>query len=157
MTDDVKGELEVQVALGTALDKVSYRTFVDEYLPTRDWADKSFETSCEDGWYDWFCKDASLVVRLKKMVPMIKRVMKSSKINPDKTYIFFKNNCPLMGKTYDDFRICDIFTGDVLFCITPSNGHSTTMGQSSVWGKENEFKSALVEGSVQDIYNFFGV
>ncbi len=75
---------------------------------------------CDAGWYDWFCTDRGLYGRLKKMVPAIRRIARSEKVNDDTMYIFFKNNCPCwVDETYDDFRICDKESGDVLYCITP--------------------------------------
>ena len=68
---------------------------------------------------------------------------------------FFKNNCPCNGSLYDDFRICDIDTGDVIYTITPSSGHKVDEGAASVWGKENEFENELVNGTWQDVLDFF--
>ena len=75
------------------------------------------ETQCNAGWYDWFCKDTSLRNKTIKMGKVVKKIKDGGKINLDKTYVFFKNNCPLNGPLFDDFRICDIETGDVLFTI----------------------------------------
>lgn len=72
----------------------------------------------EAGWYDWFCTDRGLYGRLKRMMPCVRRVSKSSKINLDTMYVFFKNNCSNSG-TYDDFRICDLNNGEVLWTIIP--------------------------------------
>lgn len=77
------------------------------------------KTMCDIGWYDWFCTDRGLYGRLKKMVPAIRRISRSEKVD-DSMYIFFKNNCPCwVDDTYDDFRICDKETGDVLYTIVP--------------------------------------
>jgi hypothetical protein len=77
------------------------------------------QAMCDMGWYDWFCTDKGLYSRLKKMVPAIRRIAKSEKVD-DTMFIFFKNNCPCwVDETYDDFRICDVGTGDVLYCVTP--------------------------------------
>ena len=47
------------------------------------------------------------------------------------------------GPLYDDFRICDIETGNVIYTVIPKSGHS---GLAEVWGKQNEFQSALIIG-----------
>lgn len=113
------------------------------------------DTQCDAGWYDWFCRDSSLVNKTKKLYKKLIRISKSKKFNLDKTYVFFKNNCPMYGSLYDDFRICDIRTGNVIFTITPSNGHSSGKGIAEVWGKENDFQEPLVEGKWKDVVNWF--
>ena len=45
----------------------------------------------------------------------------TSLFDPERTYVFFKNNCPCSGGLYDDLRICDIKTGKVLFNVCPKN------------------------------------
>ena len=65
--------------------------------------------------------------------------------------MFFKNNC---GWTlYDDFRICDLDTGDVLYTVTPKDSD----GKATVWGKDNDFAAPLVDGYWVDVKDFFGV
>jgi hypothetical protein len=91
--------------------------------------------------YDWFCKDSSLRIRAERLMP---KVIKFIKANPDldleKHYVFFKNNCPLAGPTYDDFRICDLKTGNVVFTVVPTSSHS---GKAEIWGSVNGFDSPL--------------
>ena len=56
------------------------------------------------GWYDWFCYDGSLKNRTKKFLPILKGLKEGGKV--DFGYeVCFKNNCPLVGSTYDDMRI----------------------------------------------------
>lgn len=107
------------------------------------------------GWYDWFCKEESLHRKTKKLGKMLEQISKSPKIKPDKQYVFFKNNCPMVGKLYDDFRICDITSGEVIYTITPASGHRAHKGIGSVWGKENSFSEPLFEGSWRDIKKWF--
>ena len=69
------------------------------------------------GWYDWFCKDSSLVNKTKKMGNIIKQVKDGGKVNLKDWYVWFKNNCPLNGPLYDDFRFARLETGDVQLTI----------------------------------------
>lgn len=93
------------------------------------------------GFFDWFCKDSSLRIRAERLMPKVIRFVKAHpELDLEKTYVFFKNNCPLHGPTYDDFRICDLESGDVIFTVTPLCSHS---GKAEVWGKKNKFKEAL--------------
>jgi hypothetical protein len=80
--------------------------------------------------------------------------MESTKIDTEKNYVFFKNNCPMRGGLYDDFRVCDMETGDVIFTVVPRCTHS---GKAEVWGRENEFKGPLVQGTWRDVKTFFGM
>ena len=52
------------------------------------------------------------------MVAKLKQIVNSKKIDQDRMYVFFKNNCPMVGGTYDQFSICDSESGDVVFCLT---------------------------------------
>lgn len=74
-------------------------------------------TQISAGWFDWFCKTSSLANKTKKMGSYIMKLENGGKVDIDKTYVFFKNNCPLNGPLYDDFRICDFDSGNVLFTI----------------------------------------
>lgn len=59
--------------------------------------------ACEYGWYDWFCKDKSLVGK----TVVYYKILNNLKIDNDvksKYYVLFKNNCPCVGKLYDDIR-----------------------------------------------------
>ena len=112
------------------------------------------KTQCAAGWYDWFCRDTSLANKTKSLGKKVMKIAKSSKVDIDKQYVFFKNNCPVPGPLYDDFRICDLKSGDVIYTVIPLSGHS---GKAEVHGKENNFKEPLAMGSWKDIKNFFGV
>lgn len=75
-------------------------------------------TACMLGFFDWFSSNKTLMGKIRRMAPMVKRVIKSGKVDPTKTYVFFRNNCPLNGPLYDSFSICDIETGDVIYWVS---------------------------------------
>jgi hypothetical protein len=108
---------------------------------------KFIDSEGKESWcfnfYDWFCKDSSLKNKATRLFMLVKRWAKNRNTDTDKVYVFFKNNCPMNGPLYDDFRICDIETGDVIWTVTPKSGHS---GLAEVWGKQNDFKGAIVTG-----------
>jgi len=93
--------------------------------------------------YDWFCSDKSLKNRAHRLFGNLKTFLKH---NPDidqtKHYVFFKNNCPMMGSLYDDFRICDIESGDVVWNVTARSGHT---GTAQVYSAVNGFEKPLME------------
>lgn len=108
-----------------------------------------------DLWYDWFCKDSSLNRKGKDLLKKLKMIASSKKFDNDKCYVFFKNNCPLYGSLYDDFRICDKETGDVLYCVVPKSGHKRDEGRGQLFGIDNDFKEPIIEGSWRDIKKWF--
>lgn len=128
-----------------------------ENLNAGMYSHKDSYTQTQAGWYDWFCRDQSLCGKTKALAPKVKRLAQSDKINQDTMYVWFKNNCPMSGKLYDDFRFADLETGDVIYTIVPSSGHSSNQGQAEVWGRENDFDSPLVAGTWKDVLKFFGV
>lgn len=113
------------------------------------------DTQISAGWYDWFCKDSALAGKTKALYAKVISIMKSKKFDPSKVYIFFKNNCPGVGRLYDSFSICDIHTGNVLFWVTPKSGHTVYNNEAQVCGPENKFEKPLAHGSWVDIKGFF--
>lgn len=93
--------------------------------------------------FDWFCKDSSLEAKAKQLFPRVKTFVEKMGVDLDTTYCIFKNNCPMGGQLYDDFRICDRETGFVIWTVVPKCGHS---GQAEVWGTINSFQGAHLQG-----------
>ena len=85
--------------------------------------------------YDWFCKDSALERKANILFPKVKKFIESTRVDILDTYVFFKNNCPVNGPLYDDFRICD--ENGVLFTVIPKCGHS---GKAEIWGKNDSGK-----------------
>jgi len=120
--------------------ELSLRTWIENFNQG-DFDSKDLETQIKAGWYDWFCKDESLANKTKRMGNIIKQFKDGGKLNLDNMYVWFKNNCPLAGPLYDDFRIADIESGDTLFtiqinCFREENRYT-------VYGKRNDFDTPL--------------
>lgn len=116
------------------------------------------KTQIEAGWYDWFCDDDELSHYLKnELAPKVKELVKSPKINTDTMYVWFKNNCPMDGELYNDIRFADIKTGDTLFTVIPSSGHTSIQGRAEAWSYENDFKEPVVTGNWYDILQYFKI
>lgn len=115
--------------------------------------DEAFTKENCYGFYDWFCRDSSLKNKAKVLFSKVKSIARSGKFDPTKTYVFFKNNCPGFGKLYDDFRICDIETRDVLYTVSPSNRN----GEADVWGVDNDFEEPLAKGTWREVKAWFSM
>jgi hypothetical protein len=135
--------------------KMSIREFIRKYEGGA-FNDKSFETMCAAGWYDWFCRDSSLKKRLDKLYPKIVEVIQSKKINIDAMYVLFQNCCPGGGSLYDEFKICDMETGDIIYTVVPKSGQECNKGRAVLWGRENGFKGPLVAGTWKNIKTYLG-
>lgn len=107
--------------------------------------------------YDWFCKDSALPGKKRKLDAKVRKIAQSTKIDQDKMYVWYKNNCPCYGSLYDDIRFADIETGDVIYTIVPKSGYKVSAGKSAVYGRENGFKEPLVEGTWDEVLVFFGL
>lgn len=99
----------------------------------------------EGPWYDWFCSDEDLLRRGNRLFKKLIEISDSKKFDNSKTYVFFKNNCRINGGLYDDFRICDLETGNVIY----------TISSTEVWGRENDFSEPIISGSWAKIRRFF--
>lgn len=80
---------------------MSVREWQEQYRAGR-FNSKARSVQCEAGWYDWFCRDESLLERLKELAPMILGITESCIL--DNYYLWLKNNCPVNGPLYDDVR-----------------------------------------------------
>ena len=98
------------------MDRLRLFRWIDEFMEGNFDAD-DVKTQIKAGWYDWFCKDSSLANKTKKMGNIIKQVKRGGKVDLENWYVWFKNNCPLNGPLYDDFRFADLETGEVQFTI----------------------------------------
>lgn len=101
-----------------------------------------FRTQVKAGWYDWFCKTESLRNKTYKMGKIVKQVKDGGKVDLDKHYVWFKNNCPMVGPLYDDFRFADLETGDVQLTITIDDKRSEH--KYEVWGRKNNFDGPII-------------
>lgn len=100
--------------------------------------------------YDWFCKTSSLKRKAERLISVTRKIasLKSKAFDPKKCYVFFKNNCPCDGPLYDDLRICDKKTGEVLINVCPS--------RHEIWSTENDFDCPVLEASsMKEIYAWF--
>jgi hypothetical protein len=121
--------------------EATLREQISHYRLTKQVLASDGTTDWCHGFYDWFCKDSSLERKAKSlMAKVIKFTEAHPEIDINDTYVFFKNNCPMVGPLYDDFRICDRKEGNVIFTVTPKCGHS---GKAEVWGRANEFKGPI--------------
>ena len=97
-------------------DRTSINEWINKFL-SGEFDSQDVRVQIQAGWYDWFCKDSSLANKTKKMGNVVRQVKRGGKVNLDDWYVWFKNNCPLNGPLYDDFRFASLETGDVQFTI----------------------------------------
>ena len=133
--------------------EISIRQWIENYNSGK-YDSQNVKVQCEAGCYDWFCRDESLYGKTKRLAPKVKQLAKSSKVDVDNWYVWFKNNCPVFGSLYDDIRFADIKTGDVIYTIAFVKKYGQTV---ELWGKENDFKHPLVIGDWEDIKEYFGI
>lgn len=100
--------------------------------------------------FDWFCTDASLPRRAEALQKRLAQIAALPKIDASLDVIF-KNNQPMGGPTYDDFRLVEPVSRDVVWCVVPRGSD----GKAEVWGRENKFQGPLVEGAWRDVIAFF--
>ena len=112
------------------------------------------DTQIKAGWYDWFCKDSSLAKRTQKLGKIVCKLKDSKRVNLDTMYVFFKNNCPMVGPTYDSIKICDRESGDVIFNINFNDKREDK--NITVWSDANDFQQPLMSfDRTQEVADFF--
>lgn len=88
--------------------------------------------------YDWFCKESSLLAKAKQHASKLKFLVDQGVLNGDTTYAWFKNNCPGYGNLYDDIRISRMNEdNDFLGGFCPKSGHHSVELKAEVWMLDN--------------------
>lgn len=98
------------------MNRISVTEWIDKYS-NKEFTGRDVKTQILIGWYDWFCKDGTLYRKTEKMGNIIKQLKVGGKVNLKDWYVWFKNNCPLNGPLYDDFRFARLDNGEVQFTI----------------------------------------
>jgi len=133
------------------MDNQTVTSFITNFV-NGNYDASDINTQIKAGWFDWFCEDSSLAKRLTKLGKKVIQISKSNKFNNDTHYVFFKNNCPCSGGTYDSFSICDMEGGNVQFNVAaPHNDNK----KWEVYGRLNDFEDALFEGSWLEVKKWF--
>lgn len=134
-------------------DRIPVHRWIDEFLEG-NFDSSDVRTQINAGWYDWFCKDSSLVKKTAKMGNIIKQVREGGKVNLSDWYVWFKNNCPLNGPLYDDFRFASLETGDVMFTIQINccwNKHRYTVYGRTLDGEGHWDEPLFESDSLRDL------
>lgn len=133
-------------------NKITLRTWIERFK-NGDFEAADVASQIEAGWYDWFCKDSSLANKTRRMGNIIKQFKDGNMINLDQYYVWFKNNCPLNGKLYDNFRIADVETHETVFIVQINNQREEA--KYSIYGKMNDFdKSLFATDLVKSLVSF---
>jgi hypothetical protein len=97
--------------------------------------------------YDWFCREGLLEKKARELMGKAITFAKLMDIDIENTYVWFKNNCPMNGSLYDDFRFADKESGDTIWTIIPKSGHKVHNNQAEVWGVQNSFAEPILISS----------
>ena len=111
----------------------------------------------EAGWYDWFCRVHSLRQKTAYLGKKVVSIKDSKRFDADKSYVFFKNNCPMVGKLYDQFSICDMESDDVLFCVQhlEKGSHGCDHAHWELYDANVSFKEPVVNGTWREVKKYF--
>lgn len=111
----------------------------------------------EAGWYDWWCVNSALPHKTLKLGRKVCAIRNSKRFDANKSYVFFKNNCPMVGKLYDQFSICDLATGDVLFCAQhlEKGSHGCEHAHWELYDAKCGFETPVVNGTWNEVKKYF--
>ena len=125
--------------------KISIREWLNNY-DNGMYSDSDFETMCDAGWYDWFCRDEALVNKLRKFAGVIKNVTKNDDFILDNFTLRFKNLfccCSDSWYLYDMIRFAPMDEQEKdsrIFIITI--GDKCTGCTYGVWAATEKYASA---------------
>jgi len=82
-------------------EMITVREWIKRF-ENHEYASADFETQVAAGWYDCFCEESELPERLITMGEIIAKITDANIL--DNFWVWFKNNCPMVGPLYDDMR-----------------------------------------------------
>lgn len=124
--------------------EMNLTTFVERFNKG-DFNSPDRSVQCEAGWYDWFCDDSSLQKKTMKLGKKVTGIVNSKRFDKETSYVFFKNR----SSNADQFSICDIESGDVMFCVLH---HSNRW---EVYDATIGFDKPIVNGTWRDVAKYF--
>jgi len=157
-------KFENEVGVVVINNEYTLRSWVDLYNKGKfDWIHPTILRDM--GGYDWWSADSTFQrIILKELAKKVVAIATSEKIDVDNTYVFFKQNCPCTGPLYCDFRICDIQSGDVLYCLSnvKKGCYGRDFGGWELWDfvRENGSKvtnNETLMGTWRDIKKYFAI
>lgn len=128
-----------------------------ERFSAGEFKSKDLATQCEAGWYDWFCHATSLAAKTEYLGKKVLSILDSKRFDKTKVYVFFKNNCPMVGPLYDQFSICNIETGDVLYCCQhlEKGSHGCDRAHWEIWDVRSEKSVLVASGNWNEVKKYF--
>ena len=133
--------------------EISIREWVERFNDGK-YDSRDVQTQIEADWNDWFCRDSSLANKTKRMGNIIKQIKPGGKIDLESSYVWFKNNRPLDGPLYDDFRIVDINSNSTLFVVQIGNLQNNF--RYALFSRLNGFKTVIIEfNSMRELVKWF--
>lgn len=124
--------------------EMNLTTFVERFNKG-DFNSPDRSVQCEAGWYDWFCDDSSLQKKTMKLGKKVTGIVNSKRFDKETSYVFFKN----WSSNADQFSICDIESGDVMFCVL----HYSNRWE--VYDATIGFDEPIVNGTWRDVAKYF--
>ena len=136
--------------------EMTLKTFCERF-ENGDFRAPNTAVQIEAGWYDWFCRPSALYKKTEMLGRKVVSIKNSGRFDATKCYVFFKNNCPMMGKLYDQFSICDLETGDVLFCCQhlEKGSHGCDHAHWEIYDGSVSFETPVVNGTWNEVKKYF--
>ena len=136
--------------------EMTLKTFCERF-ENGDFRAPNTAVQIEAGWYDWFCRDSDLYRKTEKLGRKVVSIKDSKRFDATRVYVFFKNNCPMIGALYDQFSICDIESGDVLFCCQhlEKGSHGCDHAHWEIYDRNAGFKIPVINGTWKDVRQYF--
>ncbi len=99
----------------------------------------------EFGWVDWFCKDTSLPLKTKKLLPVLNFFKKQLGELADNYILSLCNRCPFYGTLYDSITLVNSEDHSKYLTIVPMNGHENNRVSSLCITTKNGDKEFTAE------------